>query len=86
MDNIKNENKFGLSFAKPNRFIIFLALQWLKQFVVRIQQFLFQVLIAVYLIAVVVLVRRQIYQLEDEGMERIILTDKMGRTGIRKVK
>ena len=29
--------------------------------------------------------RRQIYQGEEEGMERIIMTDKRGETGIRKV-
>ena len=39
-----------------------------------------------YLIAVVLLVRRQIYQVEENGMDRIIMTDKMGRTDIRKVK
>ena len=38
-----------------------------------------------YLIAVVLLVRRQIYQVEEEGMERIIMTDKRGKTGIRMV-
>ena len=43
-------------------------------------------LLAVYLIAVVLLVRRQIYQVEEEGMERIIMTDKRGKTGIRKVR
>eukprot|EP00090_Calanus_glacialis_P020338 TRINITY_DN31300_c0_g1_i3.p1 TRINITY_DN31300_c0_g1~~TRINITY_DN31300_c0_g1_i3.p1 ORF type:complete len:121 (-),score=40.62 TRINITY_DN31300_c0_g1_i3:20-382(-) len=42
-------------------------------------------LLAVYLVAVVLLVRRQIYQVEEEGMERIIMTDKRGKTGIRKV-
>ena len=38
-----------------------------------------------YLIAVLLLVRRQIYQVEEEGMERIVMTDKRGKTGIRKV-
>jgi hypothetical protein len=45
----------------------------------------FQALLAVYLIVVVLLVRRQIYQVEEGGMERVIMTDKRGRTGIRKV-
>ena len=47
---------------------------------------LFQALLAVYLIVVVLLVRRQIYQVEEEGMERIIITDKRRETGIRKVR
>ena len=38
-----------------------------------------------YLIVVVLLVRRQIYQVEEEGMERVIMTDKRGKTGIRRV-
>ena len=42
-------------------------------------------LLAVYLIAVVLLVRRQIYQVEEEGLERIVMTDKRGKTGIKKV-
>ena len=42
-------------------------------------------LLAVYLIAVVLLVRRQIYQVEEEGMVRIIMTDRRGETGIRKL-
>ena len=32
------------------------------------------------------MLRRQIYQEEEEGMERIIMTDKRGKTGIRKVR
>ena len=38
-----------------------------------------------YLIAVVWLVRRQIYQVEGEEMDRVIMTDKSGNTSIRKV-
>ena len=38
-----------------------------------------------YLIAVVWLVRRQIYQVEEEDMDRIVMTDKRGKTDIRKV-
>ena len=38
-----------------------------------------------YLIAVVWLVRRQIYQVEEEEMDRVIMTDKSGSTSIRKV-
>ena len=37
------------------------------------------------MIGVVWLVRRQIYQVEEEGVERTIMTDKRGKTGIRKV-
>ena len=46
---------------------------------------LFQALIGVYLIAVVWMVRRQIYQVEEEGMENVIITDQRGKTGMRKV-
>ena len=38
-----------------------------------------------YLIAVVWMVRRQIHQVEEEGMDLIIMTDKMGKTDIRKM-
>ena len=38
-----------------------------------------------YLIAVVLLVRRQIYQVEEEEMEMIIMIDKRGKTGIRNI-
>ena len=47
--------------------------------------FFLQLLLAVYMIGVVWLVRRQIYQVEEEGVERIVITDKRGKTGIRKV-
>ena len=47
--------------------------------------FVLQLLLAVYMIGVVWLVRRQIYQVEEEGVERTIMTDKRGKTGIRKV-
>ena len=47
---------------------------------------LFQVLLAVYLVAVVWLVRRQIYKLDDEVDEdRILMTDQEGKTDIRKI-
>ena len=38
-----------------------------------------------YLIAVVWLVRKQIHQVEEEEMDRVIMTDKKGKTGVRKV-
>ena len=38
-----------------------------------------------YLIGVVWLVRRQINQVEEEGMDMVIMTDKRGKTDIRKV-
>ena len=47
--------------------------------------FLLQLLLAVYMIGVVWLVNTQIYQVEGEVVERIIITDKRGKTGIRKV-
>ena len=39
-----------------------------------------------YLMAVVLLVRRQIHQVGEEEVERIIITDKRGKTDIKKVK
>ena len=38
-----------------------------------------------YLVAVVLLVRRQIHQVGEEEVERIIITDKKGKTEIKKV-
>ena len=46
---------------------------------------IFQALICVYLVAVVLLVRRQIHQVGEEEVERIIITDKKGKTEIKKV-
>ena len=47
--------------------------------------FFLQLLLAVYMIGVVWLVRRQIYQVEEEGVERIVIPDKRGTTRIREV-
>ena len=44
-----------------------------------------QALIAVYLVAVVWLVRRQIYQVVEEDMDRIVMTDQRGKTEVRMV-
>ena len=47
---------------------------------------LLQVLIAVYLVVVVYVVRREVTQMDEEGVDRIIMIDKKGRTGIKTVK
>ena len=46
---------------------------------------LLQVLIAVYLVVVVYVVRREVTQMDEEGVDRIIIIDKKGRTGIKTV-
>ena len=47
---------------------------------------LFQALLAVYMVVVVLLVRKQIYKVEEERMERIIITDERGKNKIRKIR
>ena len=62
-----------------------------RKLIFRIHQLLsniLQALLAVYLVAVVLLVRRQIYQGEEEvdeeeEEERVLMTDKRGKTDIR---